>query len=60
MRGVPPCVTCKHYSGTGPSCEAYDRIPIAIYAAVVDHRKPYPGDNGIQYEPIKDGDNANV
>ena len=32
-------------------CEAFeDRIPGEIWVTEVDHRKPYKGDNGIQFE----------
>ena len=46
------CLECKHYEGVG-SCVAYpDKIPAIIFTGEHDHRKPYPGDNGIQFEPI--------
>ena len=46
----PPCFTCKHYHG-GASCDAFDVIPDEIFGAENDHKKPYEGDGGIQYEP---------
>jgi hypothetical protein len=38
-----------------PYCEAFpDRVPREIYTGQFDHREPYPGDNGIQFE-LRDG-----
>ncbi len=37
----------------GPSCEAFPGgIPAEIWENRADHRKPYPGDNGLQWAPI--------
>ena len=49
------CVSCRHkYLGIG-ACRAFpDGIPDEILGGVNDHRDPYPDDNGIQFEPIKD------
>ena len=34
------------------TCKAFpDGIPVEIMREKVDHEKPYPGDNGIQFEP---------
>lgn len=47
------CVTCKWNLG-GLQCEAYPKgIPVRIVTGEHDHREPYPGDNGIRYEPLK-------
>lgn len=54
--GVPICWTCKNYTQdpTKNTCKAFpDEIPEAIYLGRVKHTKPYPGDNGIQYEEKK-------
>lgn len=52
---LPQCVFCKHYrkGDEGPECDAFpDSIPSVILRNERDHRKPYDGDNGIQFEPI--------
>lgn len=63
MQGLPPiCLKCKHYTPSNNSvvCIAFpDGIPIEILINQHDHREPYPGDNGIQYEPIdEESDNG--
>jgi hypothetical protein len=60
----PICLKCKHFNqdlkSTKFDCAAYpDGIPEAIYTSQNDHTQPYPGDNGIRFEPIeKDTDNG--
>lgn len=52
------CQACKHYQPKrGNYCDAYPDTPIPreILEMQVDHRNPYPGDQGIQWEPIKPG-----
>lgn len=57
----PLCTSCAHLrekwieSEDGlterPTCGAFaDGIPIEIYYENADHRKPWPGDNSIQFE----------
>ncbi len=47
------CRLCKHRTGLG--CAAFPkRIPLEIRLMHVDHREPYPGDDGIQFEPKDD------
>jgi hypothetical protein len=58
MIGFFKCYYCKNYihsEDVVPMCKAYpDGIPMEIFREEVDHTKPYPGDNGIQYEPRED------
>ncbi len=54
----PSCNNCKHYfrDKPGATCAAFpDGIPDAILTGENDHRKPYPGDHGIRFEPIGEG-----
>ena len=58
------CYLCKSFTGKikdveNIGCMAFpDGIPDHIKNGKNDHRKPYPGDNGIQFEPIKKEDNS--
>ena len=49
----PQCYKCKHYEGAN-KCKAFDEIPNKITQGKYDHTKPFKGDNGIQFEPIKE------
>jgi hypothetical protein len=44
-------IDCRHKHRTGPTCEAFPAgIPEAILDNEHDHRKSYPGDNGVLFE----------
>jgi hypothetical protein len=49
----PVCRYCRHlYNSLARTCEAFPRgIPEVIWEGHQDHRSPYPGDQGIQFEP---------
>jgi hypothetical protein len=57
----PTCIPCRHFRGSTReddgthhhTCDAFpDEIPAEIWRGDNNHRKPYPGDNGIQFEPL--------
>ena len=55
-----PCVDCIHFGGVVQpdgteqteryACKAFDRIPDEILSGESQHRKPFRGDGGVQYE----------
>ncbi|MGZ7113302.1 MAG: hypothetical protein ACXVH9_05245 [Halobacteriota archaeon] len=51
----PLCTLCKHFRATHfpqATCDAYPNgIPSALLPWEHDHRAPFPGDNGILFEP---------
>jgi len=53
----PICFDCKHFDeySTEPfKCKAFPKgIPDAILMSEHNHTKPFKGDHGIQFEPIK-------
>jgi hypothetical protein len=53
---APVCYICKHFFEFGIKCTAF---PLGIPAPLIEgryHSKPYPNDNGIQFEmkPIEE------
>lgn len=56
MEGIEPkCTECVHFiEEKGAKCEAFpEGIPEAIWVGSYDHTKPFFGDGGIRYEPIR-------
>jgi hypothetical protein len=52
----PVCTWCRHLrdSGVDRQCDAFPNgIPMAIWKGESDHREPFPGDNGIQFEAVE-------
>jgi hypothetical protein len=53
---IPHCGDCRHLRSHSTGrlvCEAFPlAIPKAILEGRFDHRKPYPGDDGIRFEPV--------
>ena len=51
------CFSCRHLQIDRPmrepmACAAFPAgIPREIYTSQVDHDIPYPGDNGLRFEP---------
>jgi hypothetical protein len=52
----PGCFKCKDFhprSATSPSATPSLTAPGALYFGEIDHLKPLPGENGIQWEPAE-------
>ena len=53
------CLQCRHLFPPNPKrtahCAAFpvEEIPLPIILGDIQHTSPYPGDHGIQYEPIE-------
>ncbi|WP_048138692.1 hypothetical protein [Methanosarcina horonobensis] len=52
----PVCSYCKHFLWKGRGiheCDAFpEGIPDEIWRGDNDHKKPYPGDHGTQFEHV--------
>lgn len=48
---IPQCHMCAHWVKRTQTCLAFpDKIPDDLYWDRLDHKKPYPGDKGIQFK----------
>ncbi len=57
MSNDPQCFKCLHLDRSGDfstmKCDAFpDEIPVPIQMNKHDHRRPFPGDHGIHFEPM--------
>lgn len=60
MSNHPICFECIHFNLNwrttpgGLRCDAFpDGIPMEIELGRFNHRKPFPGDNGIMFEQVE-------
>lgn len=52
---VPACRNCRHKIAGTKNCSAFpEGIPLEIRSGKNQHREPFPGDGGIQWEPIQE------
>jgi len=53
----PVCTFCKNLLvDSERKCKAFNLIPDTIWEGKNNHTKPYPGDNGIRFEPLEKED----
>ncbi len=51
---VSICEFCKHRIADSVTCQAFPAgIPPEVYNGTIDHRLPYAGDNGLQFEAVE-------
>ena len=56
-RFPPLCASCTHLvlNDGDYTCAAFpDGIPDEIIKNEHDHRQPFPGDNGVRFEPLRE------
>jgi hypothetical protein len=53
------CESCARFIGSSETdsdtgrCEAFDKIPQALWSGRVSHTTPHPGDRGLRFKPWK-------
>ena len=53
VNSMRQCTTCKNIFEGTTNCKAFPQgIPEELLEGKWDHTEPYPGDNGILYDPV--------
>lgn len=51
------CFVCKHFHDDEHTCDAFpEGIPTVFLYLDEVHNQPYPGDHGIQFEPLEESE----